>query len=272
MTLQATGLSDDTLPALSLPSLDGATVYPDKPVTHNHVDGQWIIGQRQQAFAIVPERPGTLTIPATTLKWWNVLTDKMEVAQIPARSVTVLPAIGGGTAQPAVPASTSSAAATASPAASAPAPTPWRWIALGSIALWVGSLLAWWLWGRRRRRAPGADPTPAPASSAHQARIAFLAAARDSDVAAQARCLLAWARTERPGIQHLSELSAALDDAAQHAAIEALQQRHYAGTSTDSGDSGVELVDAFSRGFAWRSATADRDGAALPPLYPFKLH
>src|SRR6185437_11087302 len=146
MTLQATGLSDVTLPALSLPSLDGATVYPDKPVTHNHVDGQWIIGQRQQAFAIVPERPGRLTIPATTLKWWNVLTDKMEVAQIPARSVTVLPAIGGGTAQPAVPASTSSGAAMANAPSSGPAPTPWRWVALGSIALWVGSLLAWWLW------------------------------------------------------------------------------------------------------------------------------
>lgn len=272
MTLQATGLSDDTLPALSLPSLDGATVYPDKPVTHNHVDGQWIIGQRQQAFAIVPERPGTLTIPATTLKWWNVLTDKMEVAQIPARSVTVLPAIGGGAAQPAVPASTSSAAATASAPASVPAPTPWRWIALGSIVLWVGSLLAWWLWGRRGRRVPGADPTPAPASSAHQAQLAFLAAARGSDVAAQVRCLLAWARAERPGIQHLGELSAALDDASQRAAIEALQQRHYAGAPMDSGDSGIDLVEAFRRGFAWRNAVGGEGGAALPPLYPFKLH
>jgi len=272
MTLRATGLSDDTLPALSLPSLDGATVYPDKPVTHNHVDGQWIIGQRQQAFAIVPGRPGTLTIPATTLKWWNVLTGKMEVAQIPARSVTVLPAIGGGAAQPAVPASTSSAAAVANAPASVPAPTPWRWIALGSIALWVGSLSAWWLWGRRGRRAPKVDPTAVLASAAHQAQLAFLAAARGSDVAAQVRCLLAWARAERPGIQHLGELSAALDDVPQRAAIEALQQRHYAGVPMGSGDSGVDLVEAFRRGFAWRSASADQGDAALPPLYPFKLH
>lgn len=271
MTLQATGLSDDTLPALSLPSLDGATVYPDKPVTHNHVDGQWIIGQRQQAFAIVPERPGTLTIPATTLKWWNVLTDKMEVAQIPARSVIVLPAIGGGTAQPAVPASTSSAAAMAKAPASVPAPTPWRWIALGSMVLWVGSLLAWWLWSQRRRRAPGVDPTAVSAGT-RQAQHAFLAAARGSDVAAQVRCLLAWARAERPGILHLGELSAALDDASQRAAIEALQQRHYAGAPMDSGDSGIDLVEAFRRGFAWRNAAGGEGSAALPPLYPFKLH
>src|SRR6185437_12485686 len=168
----------------------------------------------QQAFAIVPERPGTLTIPATTLKWWNVLTDKMEVAQIPARSVTVLPAIGGGTAQPAVPASTSSGAAMANAPSSGPAPTPWRWVALGSIALWVGSLLAWWLWGRRGRPAPKVDPTAVLAST-RQAQLAFLAAARGSDVAAQVRCLLAWARAERPGIQHLGELFAALEDVPQ---------------------------------------------------------
>jgi hypothetical protein len=98
LTLQATGLSDDALPALSLPSLDGATVYPDKPVSHNHVDGPWMIGQRQQAFAIVPDRPGTLTIPATTVAWWNVLTDQKEVAQIPAHSITVLPAVGSSAA------------------------------------------------------------------------------------------------------------------------------------------------------------------------------
>src|SRR6185312_340864 len=105
-----------------------------------------------------------------------------------------------------------------------------------------------------------------------QAQLAFLAAVRGSDVAAQVRCLLAWARAERPGIQHLGELSAALDDVPQRAAIEALQQRHYAVVPMGSGDSGVDLVEAFRRGFAWRSASADQGDAALPPLYPFKLH
>lgn len=40
MDLQATGLSYEALPALSLPPLDGATVYPDKPVTGNRQDGR----------------------------------------------------------------------------------------------------------------------------------------------------------------------------------------------------------------------------------------
>ncbi|MEO7052512.1 MAG: BatD family protein [Rhodanobacter sp.] len=271
MTLQATGLSDDALPALSLAPLDGATVYPDKPVSHNHVDGQWIVAERQQAFAIVPARAGTLTIPATTLKWWNVLTDQMEVAQIPAHSITVLPAVGGIATPPAAaaaPASTSPGFAVTGAPTIAPSSTPWRWIALGSIALWLLSVLAWWWHRRGRSVAAAAEPLPAPAKTTRQAQLAFIAAARGSDVAAQVRCLLAWARAERPAIQHLGELSAALDDAAQRSAIDALQQRHYANVP----GSVVDLVGAFKQGFVWRNEIPGESEAVLPPLYPFKLH
>jgi hypothetical protein len=266
MNLQATGLPFETLPVLSLPALDGAKVYPDKPVTGTRQDGQWLVGRRQQSFAIVPERAGTLTMPATTLQWWNVLTDRMEVARIPAHSVTVLPAIGAVAVQPSVPAEASSsemgvAAATA-------IPTPWRWIALGSLGLWLCSVLAWWLW-RRRRTSPVSTPATARMSS-RQCQLAFLAAARGNDPAAQVRSLLAWARAERPAIQHLGELTAALDDAPQRGAIATLQQRHYAGTPI-SGD-GSKLAEVFKRGFAWRVVDAGDDGSGLPPLYPFKLH
>jgi len=271
MNLQATGLSYEALPALSLPPLDGATVYPDKPVTGNRQDGQWIIGRRQQSFAIVPERAGTLTIPATTLKWWNVLTDKMEVAQIPAHSVSVLPAVGAATTPPQTAPAASVHDVGAAPAgtAAAPASTPWRWIALASLGLWLLSVLAWWLWQRRRRRS-SVPPPAAARTSARSSQLAFLAAARGSDPAAQVRSLLAWARAERPAIQHLGELSAALDDAAQRAAIETLQQRHYA--AAPSHDAGANLAEAFKRGFAWRAPEATDENAGLPPLYPFKLH
>jgi len=271
MNLQATGLSYEALPALSLPPLDGATVYPDKPVTGNRQDGQWIIGRRQQSFAIVPERAGTLTIPATTLKWWNVLTDKMEVAQIPAHSVSVLPAVGAATTPPQTAPAASVHDVGAAPAgtAAAPASTPWRWIALASLGLWLLSVLAWWLWQRRRRRS-SVTPPAAARTSARSSQLAFLAAARGSDPAAQVRSLLAWARAERPAIQHLGELSAALDDAAQRAAIETLQQRHYA--AAPSHDAGANLAEAFKRGFAWRAPEATDENAGLPPLYPFKLH
>jgi hypothetical protein len=277
LNLQATGLPFEVLPALSLPSLDGATVYPDKPVTGSRDAGPWIVGRRQQAFAIVPERAGTLTVPAITLKWWNVLTDRMEVAQIPAHSVTVLPATGGMAAPPPGPA----VAASTQVAAAAPAaPThvvPWRWLALGSIGLWLLSLLGWWWWWRRRGPSPSTAARSAPsvareAASARQCQQAFLDAAMRADTAAQVRTLLAWARAERPAIQHLGELAASLGDDRQRAAIAALQQRHYAGAP--AADDGAAVAALFRRGFVWRpddGADAQTATGELPPLYPFKL-
>lgn len=273
MNLQATGLPAETLPALSLPPLDGATVYPDKPGTTSRNDGPWIVGQRQQAFAIVPNRAGTLIIPATTLKWWDVLTDRMQVAQIPAHSFAVLPAVGGTdvhTANPAV-AATASSTITPAPATSAGANTRWRWIALGSIALWLISVLAWLLWRgyRRRRPAPAATAGTANAS-ARECQRAFFAAARGSDTSEQVRSLLDWARAERPAIQHLGELSTLLGDEPQRAAISSLQQRHYAGAPATGRDARLEEV--FKRGLAWRVDGTGDKASDLPPLYPFKLH
>lgn len=272
MTVQVTGLPYETLPALSLPRLDGATVYPDKPVNSTRLDGSWLVGRRQQSFAVVPNRPGELVIPETTLTWWNVRTDKAEVARIPERRYTVLPAAGG-----AVPSTPSTAAATPADATTALAPgtaqdgVPWRWIALGSVALWLATVAAWW-WRRRAGKAgapvrKAVEPAPV---GARQARAAFLAAARGGDPSAQAQALLAWARTERPGLANLGALSAALDAAPQREAIEALQRRLY--TAGGGIEPGARLAEAFRDGFRWRAAgTPAGDGSGLPPLYPFKV-
>jgi hypothetical protein len=273
MNLQATGLAYDSLPALSFPAVDGATVYPDKPAMSNHADGLWIVGQRQQSFALVPEHAGALSIPATTLKWWNVQTDRMETAQIPARSVTVLPAIGGAS-QPAAPATASSFHAAAAPTSVSLAKhaTPWQWLAIGSIGLWLLSMLAWLLWRRRPSSKPRSNAqgprTPAP-RSARQLQQDFFDAVRDDDATAQARSLLAWAHAERPAIHNLGQLSAALGDQQQHAAIAHLEQHRYAAAPAD-GDR-TQLATAFKRGFVWRVADGGDDNPDLPPLYPFKL-
>jgi hypothetical protein len=82
--------------------------------------------------------------------------------------------------------------------------------------------------------------------------------------------LLAWARAERPSIQHLGELAAALADAGQRAAIADLQHRRYGGATPPAGP--VALADAFKHGLAWRESGAPSTESSVPPLYPFKLH
>lgn len=274
MTLAATGLPFEALPALSLPDLNGAKAYPDKPINSTQQDGQWLLGTRRQSFAIVPEHAGTLTIPATTIKWWNVQAERMEVATIAARSITVLPAVGVATEpSKATPAAAASSANTPSKAATMTG-TPWRWIALGSLGLWLLSMLTWWLWRRRRRVFRATPPSPSPAESSkpmspRQCQLAFMAAARGTDDAAQARSLLAWARAERPSIQHLGELAHALGDSAQREAIDVLQRQRYA--KAPAGPDAGKLAEAFKRGFVWRAVDIGEKDSELPPLYPFKL-
>lgn len=272
MDLQATGLPYEALPSLSLPTLDGATVYPDKPVNGTRPDGEWLVGRRQQGFAVVPNRAGKLTIPETTLTWWNVVTDHEETARIPARTFNVLPAAGApAAASTAAQAEAIAPATAASVAATEPANGKglwWRWLALGSLGLWIVSVIAWW-WLRRRRAPQAPDAPQASRVSTPQTREAFLAAARGNDTARQAHALLAWAQGERPGLQNLGELSQHLASEPQIQAIAALQRQQYAGH--DEAGLGDRLAKAFGGGFVWRDSGAAANDSPLPPLYPFKV-
>lgn len=280
--IDATGLSFEALPALTLPTLDGATAYPDKPVTGNRVDGGWIIGHREHRFAIVPGRAGTLTLPAITVKWWNVVTGQPETATIPAHSIQVLPATGT-TASAGAPASAASVPAATVGTGTPPAPhatdsgtrrparSPWMWMALALGVLWLLTLIALLL---RRGRSPrpvksvrtGPDAPVPPKGH----REAFLRAARSGDTGIQAHALLVWAQGERPGLRHLEAVAAALDSQEQRAMIAALERARYAGAADSPSTAALEA--AFVHGFAWREA--GNGGPAdepLPPLYPFKL-
>jgi hypothetical protein len=155
-----------------------------------------------------------------------------------------------------------------------PAPAagiPWRWVALGSLVLWVVSVVAWLVWRRRGVRvvSTGKSAEPSVASSS-QWRAAFLAAAKGNDAARQAHALLAWARSERSSLQNLGDLSHALASAPQCEAIAALQRQHYAGQR--QAGLGDQLAAAFREGFAWRREDDGVSASPLPPLYPFNLH
>jgi hypothetical protein len=278
MSVEASGLGADALPAPSLPAIDGAKIYPDQPVDTTHDDGQWLIGRRERSFAIFPQQTGSLTIPAITLTWFDVQSGQKQIATLPARTLTVLPATNAAPAgassatQPAaapVASATSSAGALPSAASAASAgATPWRWIAIASIGVWVLVLAAAALWWWRRNRRAVAPVASAPTESASALRRAFFDAALGNDATAQAHHLLAWARAERPALQNLGQLREMLASEPQQQAIEHLQRVQFAGTATQTGP---DLAAAFAQGFAWQHSDSAQSDSPLPPLYPFKL-
>lgn len=275
MIVQATGLSADVLPEPTLPTIDGAKVYPDQPTNTTQDDGQWLSGRRERGFAIFPQHAGTLTIPAITLTWFDVQSGQQQIATVPARNLTVVPAANAAPAsstsamlpaQNSIPAVADSAAEAGGLHALATL-SRWRWVAIASVGLWLLSVIAFLLW---RRRKPPSTSTTSPHAGQHARglRQAFMDAARRHDAALQAQCLLAWARAERPDLRNLGDVSMEIASDSQRAAIERLQRLQFAGDAT--GDA-IDFAAVFAQGFVWRTTNGSDGGSPLPPLYPFKL-
>lgn len=276
--LQAQGLGYEQLPEISLPAVDGAEVYPDKAQTRTRDDGIWIYGERVRKFAFVPSRPGSLTVPGLSVRWWNTTHDRAETATLPAQIVNVLAASGTpGRAASApdsqAPAQVVAQAATADLEAAAPRPPAgisnvriWQILAALGLVLWLGTLAL--LWHRRRREAGKSSSNPNSAFVEGSARARFLRACALGDHVGAERALLAWARSERPRLHNLGEVAARLGDPEQREALTELARARYAGASFTG--LAQRLERAFKSGFAWAVPPATAAGAddALPPLYP----
>ncbi|HKE46715.1 MAG TPA: BatD family protein [Rhodanobacteraceae bacterium] len=275
--LQAQGLGFEQLPELNLAAPAGAEIYPDKPDTRTRDDGTWLYGERVRKFAFVPTKPGALTIPGVSVHWWDTEHDRMQTTELPAHTLTVLPAAGGRS--PSAANATAPAPSNEAPATTGGAIAPsigtmpaapsslraWQLLAVLGFVLWLVTLGLWW---RSRRTAiTVAAPSPPPTAGSTAQRAAFLRACSLGELAGAERGLVAWARSERPDVRNLGELAVRLDDAAQRDALVALQKARYAGGSSQG--LGSQLERAFKGGLAWRAATpASASTSPLPALYP----
>jgi hypothetical protein len=271
LSVDAVGQPASALPEPQLPALDGARVYPDKTRDSTRDDGHWLHGTRTRTFAIVPNRAGSLTIPAITLNWWNVAQDRAEQAQVPAHTLTVVGASGANTATPAPPAGAANPGATNTATSTSGHEAIWRAIAITSLALWAIALTAFAWWRVQRRRKPvigGSDDSSLARDNARDLHRRAMQAARAGDAAACERALLEWARAIRPQVKHLGALHDALAEEPQRAAIEQLERVRWKGG--DSQAACAAVAQAFADGFVWSDARGERsrsDGG-LPPLYP----
>lgn len=297
LAIDAVGLPADALPEPQLPAIAGTVVYPDQTRDATDATGPWLQGSRTRSFAIVPQRDGTLALPAITLAWWNVASDHEEQASVPARTLRVTGSIATPSASMVNPAG-SSATGGSAPLAQVHVPmvpygdAPWRGVALASLAAWIVALAllgAWW-WRRHAQRGLGVGSlgdTPgqaAPASASDAGAVSpmphprppdqrtlqanALAAARAGDAATCERALLAWARALRSDITHAGALRDTLADRTQCSALDMLQRARWHGG--DAAAACTAVADTFAGGFKWRvdAASTAAGDPRLPPLYP----
>lgn len=282
LRLSALGLTAAQLPDLAARMVlpEGIKAYPDqaKLATETRDDG--VDGSREQDIALIASQPGRYTLPALRLSWWDTARNSQREAVLPARTLEILPGIGGsGTAAtPPIAAAAPLGSATGNPlpAPAGPEPPiipgamalPWPWISLALGLLWLTTLAAWWHARRAGPRPVHSAATPAGPDTpkAGAARKAFRQACADNDAAAARRHLLEWARAASPSDPPagLNALARRLDDASLSALLRDLDRACYAGGEW-RGDALAEALKSLPGG---RGAGAAKPASALAPLYP----
>ena len=91
ITLSVTGLAITSLPEMINFSADNAKVYADPPSTVNEVSEDGLNARQITTIGIVPIEAGELYLPEIAIPWWSTLTDREQIAILPAVTVTVLP-------------------------------------------------------------------------------------------------------------------------------------------------------------------------------------
>lgn len=267
--LEATGLPPSRLPILSEPVLNGVRIYPDRPGTESGLDGDWVTGMLEQRLALMPLEPGLVTLPAITVRWWDLLSDREREAVLPARTLRVLPA-ADGTVEATQPGGGAGAEAPAlSAAPTAGSGWPWPFASAALLLLWLLTLAAWYR-AVRGQMAPTRQAGAGVEPPSLRAACAELISACDCDDAPAARhALLAFgrARWPRDPPRGLKEIALRLGDDDLLPVLAELDATLYAPVSMSW--SGETLAGFARAGFPGRRVIAS--GACtstLPSLYP----
>lgn len=262
ITMEATGLPAQLLPALAITKNEAVRVYQDKPVERNILRQGNVVGNTSVKVTYLFNKPGVVTVPAVQMSWFNTETGKEEISSLPEIKLTVT----------AAPGSTPSLVNKADTPVTRPEPVKDRKATdaavpiQNSVAWWLvgGLLLAWGVTLQRgwRRRSGLVTNTKAP-GGLQQLKSAC---ANNQPEPAQ-KALLQWAKEQWPHahILNLNDITRLTCDAGLNRHIDDLSEALYrAKAQSWSGQPLWHSIVSFKQSRV--NGKADND--AMPPLNP----
>lgn len=280
LTIQATGLQGAALPPLPMDTPDGLKNYPEQPKVETRVSDDTVTGTLTQTSAIVGVEPGTVTLPAASLTWWDTEADQERVARIPPRTLTVVGTSAGATTPSAVQPPDSEnepPAGTTTPADSATESVAddggagfWPWLTAFMALGWGMTVV---LLRRQAHHAESNERKPDIRNQREQALFDALVRSAERGEVTTLELLPQWASLRCPS-RNFSTLSAVLQWAKQpglKTGIDQLQARHFGSPASAGQDewNGRPLAEELQ---ALRKRLAGSPHSdSLPPLYPPSL-
>ena len=214
LTIKATGLAASHLPALENAMPDDFKIYPDQPEFEETSNSDGFTGLRKEKMAVIPAAAGDFVLAPIQIYWWNTNKDKLEVAELPQRTLTVAAsAVAETNVLNPLPASTLSQGQS-SAADVNDQNGIWQLTSAIFLLLWLATLYAW---HRANRRV--SNPL---AQSDNRAALktlgnAVLKSARANDAAATRDALVNWAGVQWPDarVVNLGQIKGLVDSQLQ---------------------------------------------------------
>lgn len=263
ITMIASGVTASQLPDLQLQQADPQLkIYPDQAINNDQKQSNGIMAVREQKAAFIPSSPGVFELPAIEIPWFNTLTNKMEVATLPAVTIT---AIGQQiTANQSSVNDINNNATLLNIAEDNVITTTenpfWKWIALTLALGWLLTIL-FMLWSRFKT----AEVKPVKNDTDRALKNAVKAvkeACLKNDALACQHALMAWGKLKY-NTANLAVIKSHCDDALQQE-ITCLQQSLYSQQKTAwHGDKLLIAIELHNE----KSATKQNDNEGLEPLY-----
>lgn len=88
--LNASGVLDTQLPDLELKENEYIKQYPDKPIVSSSVNDGKVVSKAVYRIVYIPQKNGEQIIHEIRIPWFNVVTQKIEEAIVPAEKIVVI--------------------------------------------------------------------------------------------------------------------------------------------------------------------------------------
>ncbi|MBQ4846152.1 BatD family protein [Pseudoalteromonas sp. MMG005] len=234
LTLTAVGITKEQLPDINMAQISGIRSYPDESDRNQLARDGRVISQLITSFALVPQIPGTYTLPEMKVPWFNTVIKRVEYATLPARTISVIADVNQ-IATPTVtapvlttPAQTQDAVSTLTAEQIAQPRNAYDWlIMLSGYIIWLLTIIVWIICKPKQVKSPvpSEDNTPIPTlktlqnAARHKDNAAFYNALRHY-ASAQANNLTldAWInQLANPDLNiEIAKLQASLYSAGEH--------------------------------------------------------
>lgn len=161
--LKAVGVAENQLPDIRFAQTPNLKQYPDKAISSSGLENGQVVAVKKITNVYIPTTSGAQTIPEIALDWFNVQTNQMERAVLPAVNIEVMPSAG----LPSTQAKATQSSLPQADEALAPQQSPMEDLSDMSIpggnsnmayiiaiaAFLIGIIFSWLIFGRRRSNA-----------------------------------------------------------------------------------------------------------------------